>query len=143
VNHLAFISLKSTTVRDILEIDDIVPGRVANIKVLAAAVAMLLTRMIAGDVAELSFGQSTDAQKLKHLPADDYKLDEADAVWGAGGNLLKAAEESRDEIAATLENADLVFITAGMGGGTGTEALVWRSSQRNGRSHRWCDNSSI
>jgi cell division protein FtsZ len=34
----------------------------------------------------------------------------------------KAAEESRDEIAAALEDSDLVFITAGMGGGTGTGA---------------------
>ncbi|MEI6442599.1 MAG: cell division protein FtsZ, partial [Nostocales cyanobacterium ELA583] len=44
---------------------------------------------------------------------------------GAGGNPAigqKAAEESRDEIATALEGADLVFITAGMGGGTGTGA---------------------
>jgi cell division protein FtsZ len=44
---------------------------------------------------------------------------------GAGGNPAigqKAAEESRDEIAAALEGSDLVFITAGMGGGTGTGA---------------------
>jgi cell division protein FtsZ len=44
---------------------------------------------------------------------------------GAGGNPAigqKAAEESRDEISACLEGADLVFITAGMGGGTGTGA---------------------
>jgi len=44
---------------------------------------------------------------------------------GAGGNPAigqKAAEESREEIAVALENSDLVFITAGMGGGTGTGA---------------------
>ncbi|MBQ9325381.1 MAG: cell division protein FtsZ [Clostridia bacterium] len=34
----------------------------------------------------------------------------------------RAAEESREEIAAALEGADLVFVTAGMGGGTGTGA---------------------
>ena len=34
----------------------------------------------------------------------------------------RAAEESREEVAAALEGADLVFITAGMGGGTGTGA---------------------
>ena len=34
----------------------------------------------------------------------------------------RAAEESRDEIAQALKGADLVFITAGMGGGTGTGA---------------------
>lgn len=44
---------------------------------------------------------------------------------GAGGNPergQRAAEESREEIAAVLKGADMVFITAGMGGGTGTGA---------------------
>lgn len=44
---------------------------------------------------------------------------------GAGGfpeRGQKAAEENRDEIAASLKDADMVFITAGMGGGTGTGA---------------------
>jgi len=42
---------------------------------------------------------------------------------GAGANPeigAKAAEESREELAKTLKGADLVFVTAGMGGGTGT-----------------------
>lgn len=34
----------------------------------------------------------------------------------------KAAEESRDEIANIVRGADLVFVTAGMGGGTGSGA---------------------
>ena len=44
---------------------------------------------------------------------------------GAGSNPeigKKAAEESRNNIAKALENADMVFIAAGMGGGTGTGA---------------------
>ena len=44
---------------------------------------------------------------------------------GAGGNPEKgekSAEETRDEIAGAIGNADMVFITAGMGGGTGTGA---------------------
>ncbi len=44
---------------------------------------------------------------------------------GAGSNPeigRKSAEESRNEIAKALEDADMVFITAGMGGGTGTGA---------------------
>lgn len=44
---------------------------------------------------------------------------------GAGANPSvgeKAAEESRDEIIKALEGTDMVFITAGMGGGTGTGA---------------------
>ncbi len=45
---------------------------------------------------------------------------------GAGGNPnvgLKAAEESREDIAKAMEGADMIFITAGMGGGTGTGAI--------------------
>ncbi len=44
---------------------------------------------------------------------------------GAGANPeigQRAAEESRDEILQTLKGADMVFVTAGMGGGTGTGA---------------------
>lgn len=44
---------------------------------------------------------------------------------GAGANPdvgKKAAEESKEEILKTLEGADMVFVTAGMGGGTGTGA---------------------
>ena len=44
---------------------------------------------------------------------------------GAGGNPergQRAAEESHDEIVAALQGADMVFVTAGMGGGTGTGA---------------------
>ena len=44
---------------------------------------------------------------------------------GAGGDPSKgekAARESRDDLQETLENAEMVFITAGMGGGTGTGA---------------------
>ena len=45
--------------------------------------------------------------------------------WGAGGDAKlgeKAAEESASELRASLKNAELVFITSGMGGGTGTGA---------------------
>ncbi len=46
---------------------------------------------------------------------------------GAGGDPevgRMAAEESRDEIKAALEGADMVFLTAGMGGGTGTGSIA-------------------
>ena len=45
--------------------------------------------------------------------------------WGAGGDAdlgLAAAEESADDLRNALKEAELVFITAGMGGGTGTGA---------------------
>lgn len=48
--------------------------------------------------------------------------------WGAGGDFAlgaKAAEESSSELRRTLKNSELVFITAGMGGGTGTGAAPY------------------
>ncbi len=49
---------------------------------------------------------------------------------GSGGEPVvgtKAAEESRDELRTVLEGADMVFITAGFGGGTGTGASPMRA----------------
>ena len=62
---------------------------------------------------------------------------------GAGGDPevgKKAAEEDRNAIAKVLEDADIVFITAGMGGGTGGGAApVCRNSQKRRSSyHRNC-----
>lgn len=70
---------------------------------------------------------NTDSQILKNNRAT-YKLQLGDKLTkglGAGGDPergRKAAEESRDEIAAALKGANMCFITAGMGGGTGTGA---------------------
>lgn len=111
-------------------IDGIVPGRVANIKVIGVGGGggNAVNRMIASSLAGVEFWSiNTDAQALAHAAAPrrlqiGQKLTRG---LGAGGNPAigqKAAEESRDEIASALENADLVFITSGMGGGTGTGA---------------------
>ena len=70
---------------------------------------------------------NTDKQALAVSSADETiqigeKLTHGQ---GAGSNPeigRKSAEESRNEIAKALEDADMVFITAGMGGGTGTGA---------------------
>lgn len=68
---------------------------------------------------------NTDAQALDQHPATD-KIQIGLKVTrglGCGGNPeigLKAASESKAEIGEALEGADMVFITAGMGGGTGT-----------------------
>jgi len=70
---------------------------------------------------------NTDAQVLSTSHAT-YKLNIGTRLTrgqGAGGNSdvgQRAAEESRDEIGAMLKGTDMVFITAGMGGGTGTGA---------------------
>jgi len=110
--------------------DSIIPSSVAKIKVIGVGGGggNAVNRMIASDVSGVEFWSiNTDAQSLAQAAAlkrlqVGQKLTRG---LGAGGNPAigqKAAEESRDEIAAALEGSDLVFITAGMGGGTGTGA---------------------
>ncbi len=70
---------------------------------------------------------NTDSQALKGLP-DATLLQLGNGITkglGAGANPeigRQAAMEDRERIAEVLEGADMVFITAGMGGGTGTGA---------------------
>lgn len=85
-----------------------------------------VNRMIDANIHGVEFiAMNTDSQALLMSDAD-YKVH-------LGGNLTKglgagsdpeigyqAAEESRDEIKESLKGADMVFITAGKGGGTGT-----------------------
>ncbi|KOM51961.1 hypothetical protein LR48_Vigan09g062000 [Vigna angularis] len=70
---------------------------------------------------------NTDAQALLHSAAENpIKIGELlTRGLGTGGNPLlgeQAAEESKDAIASALQGSDLVFVTAGMGGGTGSGA---------------------
>ena len=70
---------------------------------------------------------NTDAQALKRSKAD-VRIQIGEKLTkglGAGANPevgRKAAEETKDKIEAALEGADMVFVTSGMGGGTGTGA---------------------
>jgi cell division protein FtsZ len=118
------------TAADLSRIGEIVPGRIANIKVIGVGGGggNAVNRMIESDVSGVEFWSiNTDAQALT-LAGAPSRLQIGQKLTrglGAGGNPAigqKAAEESRDEIALALEGADLVFITAGMGGGTGTGA---------------------
>eukprot|EP00878_Enallax_costatus_P000848 GHUV01000974.1.p1 GENE.GHUV01000974.1~~GHUV01000974.1.p1 ORF type:complete len:491 (+),score=132.08 GHUV01000974.1:225-1697(+) len=72
---------------------------------------------------------NTDAQALSSSPLPtDSKLQIGGKLTrglGAGGNPgigLQAAQESKQEVEAALQGADMVFVTAGMGGGTGSGA---------------------
>lgn len=87
-----------------------------------------VNRMIDAGLKGVEFiAVNTDAQALVHSQADvkvqiGTKLTKG---LGAGANPeigAKAAEESRDELARVLKGADMIFVTAGMGGGTGTGA---------------------
>lgn len=100
----------------------------ANIKVIGAGGAgnNAVNRMIEVDLKGVEFiSVNTDAQALCATQAQT-RLQLGEKLTkglGAGANPevgQQAAEESREEIMAMLEGADMVFITAGMGGGTGT-----------------------
>lgn len=87
-----------------------------------------VNRMIEANLSGVEFiAANTDAQALTNSHAK-IKIQLGDKLTkglGAGANYeigKKAAEEDKDHIGEVLEGADMVFITAGMGGGTGTGA---------------------
>ncbi|WP_019131696.1 cell division protein FtsZ [Peptoniphilus obesi] len=87
-----------------------------------------VNRMIDAGVKGVEFiAFNTDKQALKASKAET-KIQIGEKITkglGAGANPEigeKSAEESKDEIREALEGSDMVFITAGMGGGTGTGA---------------------
>ncbi len=87
-----------------------------------------VNRMIEHGVQGVEFiAVNTDAQAL-NLSKAEVKLQIGGKLTrglGAGANPevgKKAAEESREQIEEALRGADMVFVTAGMGGGTGTGA---------------------
>lgn len=87
-----------------------------------------VNRMIKAGLRGVEFiAINTDAQALKTAQAPTKIQIGSKLTRGLGAGAdpdkgEKAAMESRDEIAAALQGADMVFITAGMGGGTGTGA---------------------
>ena len=88
----------------------------------------VVNRMINTGVTGVDFiAINTDKQVLNESVAP-YKIQIGEKLThgqGAGGNPevgRKSAEESRSQISKALEDTDMVFITAGMGGGTGTGA---------------------
>lgn len=85
-------------------------------------------RMMAEGIQGVEFiAVNTDAQSLmlSKAPTRVRLGDKLTRGLGAGGNPeigRKAAEESADDLYEALKGSDMVFITAGMGGGTGTGA---------------------
>ncbi len=102
----------------------------ANIKVVGVGGGggNAINRMIKAGLSGVEFwAMNTDSQVLE-MSAATKKIQlgvKLTGGLGAGGNPSvgeKAAEESKEEILQALDNADMVFVTAGMGGGTGTGA---------------------
>ncbi|MBE6988858.1 MAG: cell division protein FtsZ, partial [Ruminococcaceae bacterium] len=99
-----------------------------NIKVIGVGGAggNAVNRMITSGLRGIDFiAINTDKQALDYS-ASTIKLQIGEKITkglGAGSNPeigCKAAQESEDDIRALLEGSNMVFITAGMGGGTGT-----------------------
>jgi len=109
---------------------DLEMERLAQIKVIGVGGggSNAVNRMIAAGLRGVEFiSVNTDAQAL-YMANADCKLQIGEKLTkglGAGANPeigQQAAEESREEIKQALKGADMVFVTAGMGGGTGTGA---------------------
>ena len=87
-----------------------------------------VSRMIGSDLENVDFlVANTETQALDgtNVPVRIQIGEKATKGLGAGANPevgREAAEESREDILKALQGADMVFVTAGMGGGTGTGA---------------------
>ncbi len=87
-----------------------------------------ITRMVREEIQGVEFiAMNTDAQALAVTEAPirvqlGEKLTRGLGVGGDHNLGQKAAEESRDELSELVNGADMVFVTSGMGGGTGTGA---------------------
>ena len=87
-----------------------------------------ITRMVQEEIHGVDFiGVNTDAQALllTEAPTRVQIGEKLTRGLGVGGDHVlgqKAAEQSRDELRECVRGADMVFITVGMGGGTGTGA---------------------
>ena len=106
------------------------PENVVSIKVIGVGGGgnNVVNRMVRSGVKSVEFiAVNTDKQALTFSSAG-YKIQIGEKLThgqGAGSNPdvgRKSAEESRNQISKALEDTDMVFITAGMGGGTGTGA---------------------
>ena len=106
------------------------PDNVVTLKVIGIGGAgnNVVNRMVSGGTKGVEFiAVNTDRQALAVSTADE-KIQIGETVThgqGAGSDPdvgKRSADESRNDIAKAMEGTDMVFITAGMGGGTGTGA---------------------
>lgn len=109
---------------------DALPGAVIRVLGTGGCGQNAVARMVNAKVQGVEFiAVNTDVQALYHNPAPK-KITIGRGTTrglGAGSNPeigKRAAEESTEEIKATLEGADMLFVTAGLGGGTGSGSVV-------------------
>ncbi|MCR1901187.1 cell division protein FtsZ [Ligilactobacillus apodemi] len=111
-----------------LDADQLQQGATIKVIGVGGAGGNAVNRMIADDVKGVEFiVANTDVQALKNSNAET-KIQLGPKLTrglGAGANPeigSKAAQESEEALAEALSGADMIFVTAGMGGGTGTGA---------------------
>ena len=110
------------------ELKKILEGRKADIKVVGAGGAgnNTITRMMqVGIVGAEAVAVNTDAQDLLYTDSDHKILIGKEITGGLGAGAdpkigEESAKESKNDIKKALQGTDMVFITCGMGGGTGT-----------------------
>ncbi len=110
---------------------DIAPNAVIRVIGVGGGGSNAVARMLANKVGSVEFiAVNTDAQALFHNPANT-KVNIGRGTTrglGAGANPdigLQSAKESSEELKKAIEGSDLVFITAGLGGGTGSGAAPY------------------
>jgi len=110
------------------ELKEIVERRKTQIKVVGTGGAgnNTVTRLMqVGIVGAETIAVNTDAQDLLYTDADVKVLIGKELTSGLGAGAdpkvgMEAAKESKEEVKKALRGADMVFITCGLGGGTGT-----------------------
>ncbi|MEK7836432.1 MAG: cell division protein FtsZ, partial [candidate division NC10 bacterium] len=106
-----------------LDLDGLPPIKVVGV---GGGGCNAVNRMVEARILGVEFvGINTDTQALMRCDAESRVRigDRITRGLGVGGDPERgrqAAEESRDELKEAIKGADMVFITAGMGGGTGT-----------------------
>ncbi|MDD5416521.1 MAG: cell division protein FtsZ [Candidatus Aenigmarchaeota archaeon] len=114
------------------DLKKLLEARKANIKVVGVGGAgnNTISRMLqVGIVGVETIAVNTDAQDLLYTDADDKVLIGKDLTKGLGAGAdptvgMESAKEDKEDLKQALAGSDLVFITAGMGGGTGTGAAA-------------------
>ncbi len=113
------------------ELRKLLESRKANIKILGAGGAggnTISRLMQVGIVGAEAIAINTDAQDLLYTDADLKILIGKEITGGLGAGAdpkvgEEAAKESKNDIKKVLEGSDMVFLTCGLGGGTGTGSL--------------------
>ncbi|MSR87392.1 cell division protein FtsZ [Candidatus Peribacteria bacterium] len=107
-----------------------VPGATIRVLGVGGGGGNAVKRMVEGKLHGVDFiAVNTDAQALYHNPAAKKITIGRGTTRGLGAGAnpeigKRAAEESMEEIKAALEGTDMLFVTAGLGGGSGTGGIL-------------------